>query len=144
MADLETRIQNAVEEITGNESLLEMLETEAATELLEWGKSMVAAQVKQTEGLDDAAAQPALEPRLKAVRQFMRSVGNWAAGKYAGLEARIQLRDKLLGLLQVIHGTDGLLPDAADMDAVINQVDDSQKTPQQLILELQELINEAR
>ena len=144
MVDMEARHQKAVEEITGNESLLEMLETEAATEMLEWGKSMVAALVEQTENLDDAAAELALESRLKAVRQLLRSAGNWAAGKYTDLEDRVQLREKLLAHLKVIRGTDSPLPSADEMDAVLNQVDDAQNTPEQLILKLKELLDGSR
>ena len=81
MAELEARVQKAIEDIAGNESLLEMLDTEAAAELFEWGSSTATSLVTQTDGMDDAAAELASESRLKAVRQFMRSTGTWAAGK---------------------------------------------------------------
>lgn len=141
MADLEPRIQKAVGEIAGNEALLEMLETEAATEMLEWGTSMAGTLVRQTGGLDDAAAEVELEPRLKAVRQFMRTAGNWAAGKYTDPSDRTRLREKLLDHLKTIHGANAPLPSAEEMDAVLNLVDDTQNTPQQLILKLKDLHN---
>ena len=144
MADIEAREQKAVEEISGNEALLEMLETEAASEMLEWGTAMVTSLVRQTGDLEDGEAEQALEARLKAVRQFMRSAGNWAAGKYSDQTDRVKLRDKLLENLKVIQGDDAHLPSAEEMDSVLNQVDDSQNTPQQLILKLKELLNEAR
>ena len=109
---MKARVQKAIEEITGNESLLEMLDTEAAAELLEWGKSKATSLVTQTDGLDDATAELALDSRLKAVRQFMRSAGNWAAGKYIDPADRIQLREKLLGYAKVIFGEDAQLPSA--------------------------------
>jgi hypothetical protein len=143
MADLESRIQKAIEDITGNESLLEMLDADAADEMLEWGKSAVTSLVKQTEGLDDTAAELALDSRLKAVRQFMRSAGNWAAGKYTDPADRLQLREKLLDHAKVIYGGNAPLPSEAEMDAVLNRLDVQPDTQKQSVLNLKELFNEA-
>jgi hypothetical protein len=143
MAELEARVQKAIEDIAGNESLLEMLDTEAAAELLEWGSSTATSLVTQTDGLDDAAAELASASRLKAVRQFMRSAGNWAAGKYIDPADRTQLRDKLLGFAKVIFGEDAQLPSAEEVDAVLNQVDDPQNPQKQLIMNLIDLFNKA-
>lgn len=142
MVDQESRIQQAIEEISGNESLLEMLETEAATEMLDWGKAMVTMLVKQTADLDDHEAELALDSRLRMVRQFMRSVGNWAAGKYTDPEDRKQLRDRLLGQYKVIQGKEGKLPSPEQLDATLSQVDDPDNTPQQLLLNLRGLLDE--
>ena len=142
MADINTRIQSMVEEIMGNESLVEMLETEAATEMLNWGIATAKALVSKTMDLDDLAAELTLVPRLKAIRQSMRSIGNWAAGKYADPASRIQLREKLLEYFRLIFGDDSPLPAAEKMDEVLNEVDDPKNTPQQLILKLRELIEE--
>lgn len=142
MNHIAARIQQVIEEMTGNEALLEMLETEAALEMLEWGKNMAIALVKKTEEMDDFAAELALLPRLKAVRQSMRSVGNWAAGKYVDPADRIELREKLLGHFRTIFGEEKELPSAAEMDAVLNQVDEEQNTPRQLILKMKSLLKE--
>src|SRR6266498_132768 len=104
MAETNTRLQHVIEEITGNEALLEMLETEAATEMLNWGLTTAKSIVSNTKGLDDFAADLAILPRLKAVRQIMRMIGNWAAGKYADPASRIPLREKLLEQFKVIFG----------------------------------------
>jgi hypothetical protein len=144
MVDLEARIQNAVEEISGNESLLEMLDGDAAEEMLNWGKSTVTMLVRQTEGLDDVAAEPALEARLKAVRQFMRSAGNWAAGKYADPADRAQLREKLLDTAKTIYGADAQLPSPEALNATLDQTDMQQNSQKQLVLHLKELFNGAR
>ena len=143
MADIEARVQKAIDDITGNESLLEMLDAEAAAEMLDWGKSMVTLLVKQTDGMDDAAAELALDLRLKAVRQFMRSAGNWAAGKYVDPADRLQLREKLLGHAKVISGDEGHIPSADEMEAVLNQMDIRSNSQKQSILNLKELFNEA-
>ena len=144
MTDFDTRIERVIEEMTGNESLLEMLDTEAATEMLNWGIAISKSIVTKTQDLDDFAAELAILPRLKAVRQSMRSIGNWAAGKYADAASRVQLRDKLLQNFKVIFGEDSHLPSAAKMDAVLNQVDDKTNTPNQLILKLKQLLEESR
>lgn len=140
MADINARIQHTVEEMLGNESLLQMLETEAATEMLNWGIATAKTIVSKTMDLDDLAAELALVPRLKAIRQSMRSIGNWATGKYADPASRVQLREKLLEYLRLIFGDDSSLPAPEKMDEVLNQVDDPKNTPQQLILKLRELL----
>ena len=144
MSAIEARVEEAIGEITGNEALLEMLETEAAVEMLDWGKSMAVSLIDETGDLDDSAANLVLEPRLKAVRQIMRSAGNWAAGKYTNPEDRIRLREKLLEELKIIRGEAASLPSADKLDTTINQVDDRRNTPQQLILKLKELLDEPR
>ena len=143
MAEIGSRVERIVDEMAGNEALLEMLETEAATEMLNWGIEMATSLVKSTEELDQAAAEQELLPRLKAVRQVMRSVGNWAAGKYVDPASRVQLRDKLLENFKVIFGEEARLPSPEKMDELLNQVDDRHNTPHQLILKLKHLLEEA-
>ncbi len=142
MADIEARIQRAIEELTGNEALLEMLEIDAAEEMLGWGSAMVASLMKQTKEIDDTAAELTMAPRLKAVRQSMRAVGNWAAGKYTDPESRVQLRDKLLQYFETIWENDAIPPAADELDAVLNEVDDMNNGPLPLILKLKTLFPE--
>jgi hypothetical protein len=142
MAETNTRIQRVIEELTGNEALLEMLQTDAATEMLNWGIATAKSIVSKTMELDDFSAELALLPRLKAIRQSMRAIGNWAAGKYTDPASRIQLRDKLLTYLRTIFGEERPLPSTAEMDQVLNQVDDQNKTPQQLVSKLKQVIEE--
>lgn len=143
MTDIDARIQNAYEEISGNESLLEMLDTDAATELLAWGKSLAVSIIKPTKDLDDAAAEEVLMPRLKAVRQTMRMVGNWAAGKYADPASREPLRDKLIESFRAMFGDEVEIPSAEKMDALLNEVDNTQNNQYQLVLKMQALVNES-
>ena len=142
MADLNARMEQMIEEITGNEALLQMLDTSAANEMLDWGISTAKTTIRKTMELDDFAAELAIVPRLKAIRQSMRSIGNWAAGKYADPASRVQLRDKLLVHFRTIFGNDRPLPPAEKMDEVLNKVDDRSHTPHQLILKLRELLEE--
>jgi hypothetical protein len=144
MTNFGARIDRVIEEMTGNESLLEMLDTEAATEMLNWGIATAKSIVSQTQDLDDFAADLSLVPRLKAIRQSMRSIGNWAAGKYPDVASRAPLRDKLLQNFKVIFGQDSRLPSADKLDDVLNQVDDKTNTPNQLILKLKQLLEESQ
>jgi hypothetical protein len=111
--------------------------------MLNWGIATAKSIVSKTQDLDDFAADLAILPRLKAVRQSMRSIGNWAAGKYTDAASRVQLRDKLLENFKAIFGEDSYLPSAEKLDAVLNQVDDNANTPNQLILKLKQSLEEA-
>ncbi|HEY3474358.1 MAG TPA: hypothetical protein VGK56_07080 [Anaerolineales bacterium] len=142
MANLSARIERAIEEMSGNEALLGMLETEAATEILNWGIATAKSVIERTRELDDFTAELALPPRLKAIRQSMRSIGNWAAGKYQDPESRLQLRDKLLAHFRTIFGERRELPTPRQMDDLLRQVDDKNQTPQQLILKLRDLLDQ--
>lgn len=141
MDETNSRIKQIVDELAGNEALLEMLDTDAATEMLNWGIATVTWLAQGMEGVDDIAADLALLPRLKAVRQSMRSIGNWAAGKYADPGSRVQLRDKLLEQFRVILGESAQLPSAEQMDTLLDQVDDRNNTPHQLVLKLKQLLD---
>jgi hypothetical protein len=142
MADLNARMERVIEEISGNEALLEMLDTDAASEMLNWGIATAKSMLSRTMQLDDFATELAILPRLKAIRQSMRSIGNWAAGKYKDPESRIKLREKLLGHFRTIFGERRELPSARQMDEVLSQVDNKSHTPKQLILKLQDLLEQ--
>ena len=144
MSDLQVRIQNAKKEITGNEALLDMLDAEAGTEMLNWGISMAASIADRTAALDDAAAEEALSSELKAVRGVMRSMGNWAAGKYADPASRAPLKEKLLEQLKLILGEGNTIPSSTDMDALLNLVDGAKHSPGQLIEKFKETIESSR
>lgn len=140
MTDIGSRIQRAIGELTDNEALLGMLDEDAASEMLNWGIRLSTSIVEQTDGLDDLLADIKLLPRLKAVRGSMRSIGNWAAGKYVEPQSRIQLRDKLLEQFRTILGDEAQLPSAGALDELLNQVDDKSNTPHQLVLKLIQMI----
>jgi hypothetical protein len=142
MTDLDSRAVPVIKEITGNEALLDMLDTEAADEMLNWGKFAARSLVRRTGELDDLSAGRVLEPGTKAIRQTMRSIGNWAAGRYADPASRIELRDKLLENLRTIFGTETPLPSAEALDAVLKQVDDQQENQQKLIISLRQLLED--
>ena len=53
MADLNARMERAIEEMAGNEALLEMLETDAAKEMLNWGIATARSVNSRTREIDD-------------------------------------------------------------------------------------------
>jgi hypothetical protein len=142
MPEINERLQRVIEELSGNEALLEMLDTEAALEMLNWGIATARSIVARTSELDEFTADLALWPRLKAIRQSMRSIGNWAAGKYTDPASRVKLRDRLLGHFSTIFTDERPLPSAEKVDEVLNQVDDKTNTPHQLVQKLTQLIDE--
>jgi hypothetical protein len=142
MTDVDSRAAPVIKEITGNEALFDMLDTEAANEMLNWGKFAARSLVRRTIELDDLSANVVLEPGMRAIRQAMRSIGNWAAGRYSDPASRIELRDKLLDNLKMIFGEEMPLPSAEAMDAALNQVDDPQGSQQQLIIRLRQLLGD--
>jgi hypothetical protein len=135
-------MERVIEEMSGNEALLQMLDTDAATEMLNWGIAAAKSIISKTRELDDFAADLAILPRLKAIRQAMRSIGNWAAGKYTDPERRLQLRDKLLAHFRTIFGERRELPSPRQMDELLSQVEERKYTPRQLILKLQDLLEQ--
>jgi hypothetical protein len=142
MAETTSRIQRVIEELSGNEALLEMLDTDAAVEMLNWGIATAKSLISKTSELDEFAAELLLLPRLKAIRQSMRSIGNWAAGKYSDAASRIELRERLLRHFRTVFGDEKPLPAADKLDEVLSQVDDTTKSPHELILKLREVIEE--
>lgn len=142
MADLNARMERVIEELTGNEALLQMLDTKAASEMLNWGIATARSMMRTTMELDAFAADLAVVPRLKAIRQTMRSIGNWAAGNYTDPGSRIELRDKLLEHFRTIFGERRELPSPRQLDDLLNEVDDKSQTPHQLILKLQDLLEQ--
>ena len=142
MADLNARMERVIEQLSGNEALLGMLETEAATEMLNWGIATAKALIKRTGELDDFAAELMLLPRLKAIRQSMRAIGNWAAGQYADPASRIDLREKLLNHFRTIFGERKELPTPRQLDEILGQVDDKTRSPLQLIRMLRDVLEQ--
>jgi hypothetical protein len=131
MTDIQTRIENAKKVITGNESLLDMLDADGAASLLKWGMDLAGQIAQNTGGMDDASAESNMEPRLKALRQFMRGVGNWAAGQFSDDGSRAQLKDRLLEQWKALHGADTAVS-AAALDGVLDLAG-GDSTPHELI-----------
>jgi len=144
MSDTGRRLQRIRAELSGNEALLEMLETEAAAEVLHWGAALVAAAVEDARSLDDAEWELEYGPRIRAVRQVLRAAGNWAAGKYITPEDRLRLREKFLQHFKMIFGSGAHLPPPDALDELLKRADDQTLTPRQLILQLRAILESYR
>jgi hypothetical protein len=144
MTDNSARLQKAIAEITGNESLMEMLDADAAAEMLSWAKTVAATLVQATDGMDDVTAETYLEPRLKAVRQTMRSMGNWAAGNYGDPASRAQLRDKLQENLKTIYGEGNDIPTADRIESLLNRTNFMGQTQLQSVQDFKSLLGQAK
>lgn len=118
-----------------------MLDAEAATLLLNWGMQLAGSIAQSTESMDDSSAELNMEPRLKALRQFMRAAGNWAAGNYADALSRAQLQDNLLEHLKTMRVADAKLPPAAELGALLEIPIGAKQ--QDSILKLKELLTKS-
>jgi hypothetical protein len=72
---LAARQQRIADALRGNERLTEGLPADAAESLLAWGLELAREIVRDTAGLDDAAAEDVLQPRVRAVRRLMMAAG---------------------------------------------------------------------
>ena len=102
---IEHRIHYAVSSLMQNESLMEGLETEAASALLEWASQCIADIFNEIGDLDDAAVDEVTSPRLRAVRQMMRQVSLLACGR-PGLDpaACSGLLDQIILQAALVYG----------------------------------------
>ena len=133
MTDIQTRVENAKKLVTGNESLLDMLDADAASELYNLGLDLAVRIAQATNGMDDAAADQYLEARMKALRQFLRTIGNWAAGKY-DVSGRAGLSEKLNEQVKMVIDMESL----KGLQRLLDLVDDKNNTPRALILKIKE------
>lgn len=76
---MESRLQTAVERITGDPALTEALEDDAADVLLRWARAEVERLVLDTSALDDDAAWQILDPALHALRRYIRRAAKASA-----------------------------------------------------------------
>ena len=139
MTNIDARIERAKKEISGNESLLEMLEADAAAEMFNWGQELAASIAEETGETADASAEETMAARLKALRQAWRSIGNWAVGKYSDPADRALLKEKLYEQLRLILGERSKHISADEFGGVIDSVDVQDQLPHQSILKLKQL-----
>lgn len=83
MQDVERRINRARSALSGNEALLEGLDTEAASTLLCWGHDLARNILSETFDLDDASAEEATAPRMRALRTMLKRLNLAAAARFS-------------------------------------------------------------
>ena len=105
MDRVEQRSKRIAQSILENESLTADLDDPQAQALLDWGIERAETIAQSTTGLDDEAAELAMDPRLRALRRLMRQVNQWMQGgqdmdQRAGAERLSQMIDQA----QIVHG----------------------------------------
>jgi hypothetical protein len=141
MDELAQRASRAAESILENESLTADLDDAAANVLLDWGVACAKTIAQSTAGLDSAQAEEAMVPRLRAIRQLMRSVNNWIANRQGmDAEANATSLNKIIEQATLTYGESFRPPDQDRRDAFLKQLLESTGTPQQLIADLRGLL----
>jgi hypothetical protein len=102
---LERRIRQAVESLLGNESLTADLNDAAATELLDWGTARAIEIVNSTAGMDEAQAEEAMYPQMRALRSLMRALSKLVGeGDQLGVGRSTQLIDEIFEQGGILYG----------------------------------------
>ena len=139
--DLSRRVQQVAESLLENEALTIDLETGAAQALLDWGLDCVKRIVSDTAGLDEAAAEEVMAPRIRAMRRLMRQVNRWVGGqREAGAEPAPLPLSQMLEQAGIIYGEAFTLPDAGQLHLFLAQNAPLLNDPQQLIIALRHYI----
>ena len=141
MTDLEKRLHQAMGSMIGNESLAASLDEDAAGDLFSWGGATAKRLVEGTDGMDDAAAEEYLAPRLLALRLMMRAIGR-LAGELESLdaEARLALWGRLGGQARELFGDSYILP---PMDEIVAQLPPN-AAAQEIVMRLTTLFGEPK
>ena len=77
MIDLEKRLQRTFSRMAASESLADVLDADAAADILKWGEGIAGQFVLKTRAMDDNAANEFLAPYSSALRKMMRAIGRW-------------------------------------------------------------------
>lgn len=133
MSTLEQRFQSVMGGMIGNESFAESLEEKAAGDWMAWGQIVARRIVDGTDGLDDAAAEEYMAPRLRALRLIMRALGRWVGeAKTLDSESRLALWNRVGDPARVVFGESFVLP---AMEKVLAQLPTG-ATAQQVVARL--------
>jgi hypothetical protein len=135
--DLSERIRRVSESILENESLTGELEDAPAKLLLDWALSCTREIVQGTGGLHDAAAEEAMAPRLKALRQMLRSASRLASSRSPEVDITAEL-NRFYELAGKVYGRH-IMPSDADQEEMVAG---NFPNPQELIARLRTKIDE--
>lgn len=97
---IEKRMQREIENLHGNEAFTSGMDNSSAKILLEWAERHIKNIVNSTVGLEDAAAEELMDPRLKAMRRIARYINQAVEGPIDPIE----LGQKIAGQLQSLYG----------------------------------------
>lgn len=119
MADiLSKRIESVSESILSNEAFTAQFEDDAADILINWALKRAEFIVSDTIGLNDAAAEKVMYPRMKALRRIAKYAGKLAFGE----EDLTELVGRIVEKAHDVYGVDFIIPDQAAQNAFVEQV----------------------
>ncbi|MEW6094708.1 MAG: hypothetical protein AB1531_12170 [Chloroflexota bacterium] len=123
MADaLDRRVNGAVVSLSGNEALLEGLETAPAQTLLDWGITCAKNILAETPDMTDAAADEYAQARLRALRQMLRQVKLMTTARFSpDLVPAAAFLDQVIAQAVTVYGGDFRPPGAEDRTAFLDQ-----------------------
>jgi hypothetical protein len=119
---LAQRASRVVESILENEQLTAGLDDATARPLIAWGSACAKMIAHSSAGLDDAQAQQAMSPRLRATRRLMRLVSRWFADRQE-MDAAHSAAQLAMVIEQaaIIYDKAFVPPDKARRDAFLRQ-----------------------
>jgi hypothetical protein len=140
--DVTGRVNRVAESILENEGLLDQINDAAAQELLDWGLACATMIAQSTANLDDAAAEEAMSPRLRATRRLMRRVNKWVVRQQEKDAAgSADVLAQIIEQAAIIYGEDFIPPDEAQCAAFASQQAELADNPQQMIKNLRQLLD---
>ena len=135
------RTAAAAESIMENERLTTDLDDDADKVLVDWGIVCAKRVVQQTTGMDDAEAEEAAYPSLRATRRLMRTINNWIKkGQAIEPEERVASLDKVIENATIIYGEDLTPPTSERRNTFLGQ--HLADTPPQLIASLRAFVED--
>jgi hypothetical protein len=112
---LNRRVNRAIAGLSGNEALLEGLETEPAQILLDWGISCAKNILAETLDMTDAAADEYAHPRLRALRQMLRQVRLMTIARFSpDLVPATAFLDQVIAQAIIVYGAGFRHPSAEE------------------------------
>jgi hypothetical protein len=108
---IKERAALAAESLLGNEALTADLDDDAAKVLLAWGEDCAKSIARDPAGLDDAEAETAMAPRLRALRRLMRRVNTWIPQRSeTDIEGNRARLDEIIEQAGIVYDTTFALP----------------------------------
>ena len=113
---IEQRLQREMQTLYGNEGLTGNMDDSSAKLFLDWAEVQVRQVVDSTVGLEDAAADEVMYPRLKAVRRIARYVNQAITGHGDPYE----LAGKLVAQARIVYGEAFIEPDIFKIQSLLS------------------------
>ena len=105
---VERRAARAAESLLENERLTADLDDAAAQVLLDWGIALAKTIAQSTASMDDAAAEEAMYPRMRALRQLLRAVNR---GAVSDVQSQVEWAAQIVEQAALVYGTGFVSPD---------------------------------